>query len=131
MAFPAIWWAVVSLLSQLSGWRRLGREYAAQTQPQGQAFRWQTGKVGMVPYRNSLDVTVAPDGIFISVWLLLRFAHKTLYIPWKEIGVPIESRVLGRSVARFQVGREPKVTIELPAMVFSGRSEGAVARGKS
>ena len=47
--------------------------------------RWQTGKVGFVSYRNSLNIGIKDSGIYLSFIFIMSLFHPPLLIPWKKI----------------------------------------------
>jgi hypothetical protein len=115
---PAFWCLVVLLISSVSGWRRLSRDYAASFPPHGQAFLSQTGKVGPSSYRNSLHVHVAPEGLFLSVPFVFRLGHKPLLIPWHEIHSQEPATFRRLDMIRFEVGYPSKARIQLPHAIL-------------
>ncbi len=118
---PALWCAIVLVLSYVSGWQKLSKSYGAHAPPHGQKYAWQSGRVGMVSYRNTLTVHAAPEGLFLSVPAVFRLGHKSLFIPWSAIRNQKPVKFLWYNAIRFQVGAPPVADVELPVGVFEGR----------
>ena len=117
--FGGLWCGVVFLLATAGGWRRLARSYPASVEPHGEAFLWQMGHVGGVPYRHTLNIHMAPTGMFLSVPLVFRIGHPNLFFPWGVVHGRKNARSFLRDVTRFQVGDPPVALIEVPAAVFA------------
>ena len=60
---------VMRLSARASGWAELAKRYPAEDPPAGQEFAWQTVRVGMVRYRHSVTVIIAPQGLWLSMQL--------------------------------------------------------------
>jgi hypothetical protein len=121
LAFAALWCAICLLLSFFSGWRKLALWYATDHSPHGTAFWWQSGYVGLVAYRNCLNIRVAAEGLFLSPVWPFRPGHKTLLIPWRAIHDAEPRQVLWLQFTRFQVGVPTLARIQLPTKVFDAR----------
>ena len=118
-ALPAFWCVVVLALSYASGWQTLAASYAASELPRGTRFAGQSGSVGMVSYRNSLTVHVAPDGLFLATPLIFRPGHKPLFIPWSAIRNQRTTKFLWHEATRFEVG---STEMRLPGRIFENRA---------
>ena len=119
VVFPLMWCLVTGLLSVMGGWQRLAQTFAAGNRPvTGQARHGLNGMVGWVSYRFVLTVHVAPDGFYLSVMPLFRFAHPPLFIPWTAIArrKPVQ-RVFWRA-ERFDIGHPVAAAITLPEGVL-------------
>src|SRR4051794_1516840 len=81
---PLFWFGIMQLLSLLGGWRTLARRYAAppDSPPPTQMSTMQSGKIGLVSYRNALAVALGSDGLHLSTFVLMRPGHAPLIIPW-------------------------------------------------
>jgi hypothetical protein len=125
LAFAALWCGICFMLALVSGWRRLALTYATDQAPHGSAFGWQNGYVGLVAYRNCLNVHVASEGLFLSTPWLFRLGHKTLFFPWSAIHDIQASEVLWLKLTRFEVGTPSLAHLQLPTRVFEARHDGA------
>jgi len=90
--FPAIvvlWLAFSGFLSLLGGWHELAERFSDGKTLAGERFRFRSGAIGWklfpVNYGNCLFVTVGRDGFALSIFLLIRFMHPTLVIPWSAV----------------------------------------------
>ena len=84
--FIAGWLAVGYLVPRFTGWRKLSEAYRASVPFEGKWHRFQTGYMRWgTHYGNVLDVGVNAQGLYLSVFLLLRMGHPALFIPWSEI----------------------------------------------
>lgn len=115
---PAFWCAIVVVLSHVSGWQKLAKSYGAHSSPHGRRFTGQSGKVGVVSYRNTITVCVAPEGLFLSLPVLIRVGHKPLFITWSAISNQKPMKILWYSAIRFQVGSPAVADMELPVGLF-------------
>ncbi len=121
LAFVALWCFVVVLLSLVGGWRRLALTYATDQPPRGTAFRWQSGTIGFVQYRNCLNIYVANEGLYFSAVWLFRLGHKTLLIPWSAINDVQQQNIFWYAITRFRIGTPPIATMRIPTKVFEAR----------
>jgi hypothetical protein len=114
---PAMWFGIISLLAQASGWERLAADYPAKRPPSGQRFILEWAKVGAVYYRHCLTIYRAPEGIYLSVWPIFRFRQPPLFIPWRELRNRREKRMFWTRVEEFDVGSPSVGTLQLrPAL---------------
>lgn len=94
----AIWSGVTSGMAYLSGWPRLAGRFRAIRDVEGERFRFVSGSIGSpkwlpVRYRRCLFLTVADDGLFISVFFLFRAFSPPLFIPWSAVETLGEKRI--------------------------------------
>jgi len=118
LVFPLFWCAVSFLLSRFSGWRRLALMHGTDRPPRGTSFRWQSGSVGLVRYRNCLNIRAAQEGLFISVAWPFRVGHKPLLVPWSAIHDAQPQKILWRDFTKFQIGTPPIASVQIPTEVF-------------
>ena len=122
IAFGIMWCGVLFLLSRVSGWSRLAQFYARSETPEGGTeFRWQTGMVGVVSYRNCLHIRVLPSGLWLSVAFPLSVGHQRLFIPWTAVHGQQDGKFLWHEVTRFDVGHPPQGRVRLPSKVFAAQ----------
>ena len=81
-----VWVAISLLISRISGWATLANDYRSSEPFQGErlrlqsaALRWKTG------YNNCLTVGTNYFGLYLSAFVILRFGHPNLFIPWADI----------------------------------------------
>lgn len=94
--FVAGWFLVSGLLAHLGGWASLARDLAAEAPEAGERHRFVSGSVGHrffpVHYRGCLFLTIAEEGLHLSVLFLFRFQTPPLLIPWQLIESMTEER---------------------------------------
>lgn len=125
LVFPLFWHAVCFLLSRFSGWQRLALAYGTDRAPRGTPFRWQSGSVGVVRYRNCLDIRVAQEGLFISVALPFRLGHKRMPVPWNAINNAPPQKDLLHDFTKFQIGTPAIASVQIPTQVFEAQRSAA------
>jgi hypothetical protein len=116
---PAFWFGIMQLFSLLGGWRTLARRYSAppDSSVPARVLTMQSGKIGLVSYRNALTVAFGPDGLHLSTFMLMRPGHPPLIIPWNAFQNREERSMLWYKGVRFEVGPD-RVRVELPARVL-------------
>lgn len=126
VAFLTLWCLVLLLLSRISGWNRLARSYSREqtrTAQDGQAYRWQSGTVGIVGYRNCLHIGVSASGISLAVAWPLNVGHRDLFIPWNALHDRIDKKIFWYQVTRLQVGNPALARLQLPTKVFAASGD--------
>jgi hypothetical protein len=118
LVFLALWCFVCVLLSFVGSWRRLALSYATDQPPRGTPFRWQSGTIGFVQYRNCLNFDVAEEGLYLSAVWLFRLGHRTLLIPWSAINDVQEQTIFWYAFTRFRVGTPSIATMRIPTKIF-------------
>lgn len=87
--FVGMWVGVSILLSFISGWASLAKDFKTMQDTIGKEFRYVSGSMGIrffpVNYGNCLFVTVNEQGFELSVLFLFRVFSPKLFIPWKEV----------------------------------------------
>lgn len=108
---------VMRLSARASGWEELTRRYPAADPPAGQEFARQTVRVGMVRYRHSVQVILAPLGLWLSMQLkMARFPP--LFIPWDEVKGTEPTRLYSRKAVRLSIGEPLAATVDVYAELF-------------
>jgi hypothetical protein len=125
LAFAAFWCGISFVLGIFSGWQRLALSYATDQAPRGTPFSWQSGYVGVVRYRNCLNIRVAPEGLFLSTAWLFRLGHKPLLIPWSAVHNLESRQVFWFHFTRFQIGEPALAHVQIPTEVFEAPRAGA------
>jgi hypothetical protein len=85
--FVCFWLVLLSTIAWLGGWSALARHYKAVNAPSGQRFSMQSGALGWIDYNGCLTLRVCPEGLYLAIWPLFRFAHPPLLIPWSALHV--------------------------------------------
>lgn len=122
--FPIIWCFVMWINSRLSGWHRLAKQYVTDQTPDGRLWSGVHGQVGIVSYKNTLDCTTTPEGLFLRPGPLFRFAHPLLFIPWSHLTNVRKTTMLWLSMIQADIGDPRLARLRISARVFE-QSEGS------
>ncbi len=117
LVFGTIWCGVVLLVSRIGGWHRLAQHYARDEAPSGPRYRFQSGSIGLMSYRHTLDLTVTPAGLYLSVIWPFRIGHPSLFIPRAAFHDPRPGLSLFARATRVAVGQPPIAHLQLPSAV--------------
>ncbi len=86
ISFALFWSMVVFLIARIGGWASLARQYPATTPPSGKSFQWRSARFGYLgSYRNTLEVTLSPAGLYMRPVIFFRMGHDPVLIPWNAI----------------------------------------------
>ena len=107
-----ILFVVKNLSGTTGGWRQLAESYATTEDPVGESATRQTIQIGAVTYKRCVAITVAEDGLFVSIW------RKTVLIPWREFRGIGEASLFWQRVPLFTVGDPTVTTMTLPVNIF-------------
>ncbi|MEH2162753.1 MAG: hypothetical protein V7K38_17435 [Nostoc sp.] len=66
-------------------WNRLAKLYCTKEAPPQNFYRMQSGSVGLVHYKGTLNIGITSEGIYLSIFFLFRFGLTPLLIPWSAI----------------------------------------------
>ncbi len=115
-----LWCVILLILAYRGGWSKLARMYRATTPPSGTAYYWQGGNVGWVNYNGCLTVHTTKEGMFLSMPLLFRFGHPTLFFPWRALQVEEEGRLMfvSQKTVTFTIGNPQIAALTLPMQIF-------------
>ena len=114
---PAMWCFLSWLISRLSGWSRLAKNYRSTAPIEGESARMRTGRIGPVTYHSCLSFRVSDEGLRIAVAFPLRLGHPPLYIPWDQIHHIQEDPILYSHKIKVSVGRPTLARVTLPGWV--------------
>lgn len=107
LLIPAIgitlWCAMLTVLSYLSGWRKLAAGYTHREPFPGETWRFQSGELRWLGIKNCLIIGADPRGLYLSMMLLFRFWHPPLLIPWGSIQVQNKKKLFNEGV-EFRLG---------------------------
>jgi len=82
VVFVLFWAGIVFLISRLSGWSNLAKEFPAPEDVDGRVFNWCSARLRMfVNYSNCLTVIVSSAGIYLEPMIFFRIGHKPILIP--------------------------------------------------
>jgi hypothetical protein len=83
--FVGLWLFVGGLLSFLSGWPSLARQFRATSRPSGVRLTRQVAKIGLVSESGVTGMVVSEAGLYLWAMWLFRFLRPPLLIPWSAI----------------------------------------------
>jgi len=128
IAFAAIWFGVMWILSFAGGWHALGTRYAHPRPIPESARTGISGMVGWVGYNHVLRIASTDQYLYLDVLAPFRPGHSALRIPWRDIEVLGNARWPRRHFQRLQVGRPPLATLTLPELQLARPSLAAGLR---
>lgn len=118
--FIGLWLILCLLISMMSGWWQLAKQFSANNPPSGKRFILQSGKIGLARYNGCLFIYKSPEGLYISVLFPFRLGHPPLFIPWQAINnVKTQHLAWGDSLI-FDIGLPCITTMQLPKKIFEG-----------
>ena len=103
------------LFGRTSGLDRLGELYPAVGPPEGEMYSKQWIAVGPVYYKNTADVCIGPQGLYLWVRPFLG-EYQPVMIPWSEFREPRRALLYWQKAVRLAIG-DPEVT----TVVFTQR----------
>jgi ankyrin repeat protein len=102
--------------ASMTGWSRIADRHLAPPALATDAFTRQdadVGTIGLVRIRNLMRAAALDQGLYLAMPAIARFGHPPLLVPWSEMRVAQESKVLGRPVVKLSVGSPELGTITL------------------
>lgn len=110
-------------------WNRLAKLYRTQEAPPQNFSRMQSGSVGLVYYKGTLNVGTTPQGIYLSIFFLFSFGLTPLLIPWSAIK-KIEPANELFIIKRFRLYlNSPKITLILSRDILEPAKEFLATQG--
>jgi hypothetical protein len=86
--FLTLWLMVAAVISVLGGWHGLAKTFRARHPFSGPSWGGQSGKMRLLAnYNNCLRIGASPDGFYLTTFILFRFMHPPLLVPWSEIKI--------------------------------------------
>jgi len=111
--FVFLWLLVLFVISLLGGWFSLSRKFRYRGKFSGPKWAGVSGWMrGMAHYGNCLVIGANPDGLYLAMIFLFRFAHPPMFIPWNEVTFS-RKRILFINFVRFELGRENPVPLSI------------------
>ena len=107
IGFPLFWMAIAYLISRLSGWSELARDYPAEKPASGETFSWCSARLRpLTNYSGCLNVTVSAGGIHLQTFWIYRPGHEPIFIPWDALyGFRVNTYFLSSSATLTVRGR--------------------------
>ena len=110
-------------------WNRLAKLYRTKEAPPLNFSRMESGSVGLVYYKGTLNVGTTPQGIYLSIFFLFSFGLMPLLIPWSAIR-KIEPANELFIIKRFRLYlNSPKVTLILSRDILEPAKEFLATQG--
>ena len=109
LLFAAIWCLAMLVTSAMGGWRTLARKYAAphSRSSEGETFRAASATMGkgLMPanYKSCLIVNFGRNGIYMAPWVIFRFFHPALLIPWRAVKNVSDEKFWLRNCAKIEI----------------------------
>ena len=76
----------VSFVSSGLGWQKFADLYAVTAKPRGRAYDVPIAEFGtLAPYRNTVFVTFAEQGIYFAREFPLGLFHRPFLVPWERV----------------------------------------------
>ena len=86
IGFPLFWMAIVYLVSRMSGWAALAKQFAYDGPAEGEEFNFCSARIRLFSnYGNCLKVSLSSAGIHIRTMIFFRIGHEPLRIPWTAV----------------------------------------------
>ncbi len=97
--FVILWVIVAKAISIISGWKELAEKYPVRTPFSGERHNFQSARMrrGM-NFNNCLTVGANHMGLFLSMFVIFRFGHPPIFIPWSEISASLEKGRFGNTI---------------------------------
>jgi hypothetical protein len=109
--FVALWLAVTTLLSFLSGWSSLMKAFADRDETPTLRLSGQSGSMGLgVNMKGVLTLSVCPSGLRVGMPRFLAPFSRDFLVPWDQISAT-SRRVLFMQVVKLQFGRAGSLTV--------------------
>lgn len=84
-AFVGFWCLVVKLIS-LMAWQQLATSFRVAALPPGPQWPLGHARLGIVSYKNALNMVVTPQGLGLAPGALFRIGHPPVLVPWSAVG---------------------------------------------
>ncbi|GAB3690953.1 hypothetical protein GCM10027592_08620 [Spirosoma flavus] len=98
--FVSLWSGIVYLLSYLSGWQTLARQFQVQPRKEGVESNVY-GRVGFVNYNGVLKVACTDQGLYLAVMNVFSLGHPPILIPWSIVHDIREQHLLFQTTVVF------------------------------
>jgi len=113
IAFPAMWIGIGFLLSMVSGWSSLARDYRIHTAFDGPIMHMRSGRLGVVNYSSCLNLGSNREGLYVATLFLFRIGSPPLFIPWADITHQDTKRLFFFDITEIRFAKHPTVVLEL------------------
>ncbi len=130
--FPLCWLLLVSgvlYLTSFMGWRALAEKYSNTGEPPAIAYSFASAQTSFLGrYNNCMNIGLSARGLFLQPFLLFRFAHPALLLPWGMLKSAQEKSWIFSKVAelRFDDGARSAVVYAPPGILKNPYLQSAV-----
>ena len=112
IGFVLMWWIVVHLLAEMSGWYDLAEKFRTTDSPLQWMWLEYLG-MGMVRYGGICRYGFAHQGLFLGVIFPFNFGSPRLFIPKSEIKFVKIEKILWYEYYYFEFNSFPHIKIRL------------------
>ncbi|MEH2182833.1 hypothetical protein [Nostoc sp.] len=120
---------IVTIFAFCHDWNRLAKLYRTKEAAPQNFSRMQSGCVGLINYKGTLNVGTNPQGIYLSIFPLFSFGLTPLLIPWSAIR-KIEPANQLFSIKHFRLYlSSPKITLILNKNILEPAKEFLATQG--
>ena len=117
--FIIFWIANSLLISVMSGWWQLARDYKIVFPFQGRKWHCQSITLrASVRYGSMMTVGGNSLGIYLCCFFPFRLGHPPLFIPWSEISWKRE-RKMWQKVVKLRIAKHPTIPIWITERLFN------------
>lgn len=115
LSVVVFYFALIWVLSRLTGWATLAREYTVDKEPEGDRRSWEGIRLRRFGYYNSCVVMVlSPGGLYLRVFRPFAFGHRPLLIPWERIHHVKDGKIVGQAATFLEIeARDARVALVL------------------
>jgi len=109
----AFWLFVTGLIALIGGWYFTARAFPLPERSLGQGaeFTFQSVSIGILGnYRSCIHLTAGEEGVIMRPFILYRFLHRPIFIPWGAMTDPAGSDFLMFKGVSFRAGNR-KITV--------------------
>ncbi|MCG3125256.1 MAG: hypothetical protein CHACPFDD_00072 [Phycisphaerae bacterium] len=127
LGLPLLWLIIIGTVARVSGWSSLSSQYRAAAPPGLKRWHGQSAELGRhCNYGGCLTFWADGRGFGIVPFLLFRFQHPALFIPWRDVRVRRWRGWIFEYV-RLEVGRMPPIPITISPRLAARLSDAAGA----
>ncbi len=128
IAWIGMWCVMTLLISRISGWSALAEHYRTSDVPHDvRSWRLWNARLRLnTRYSGAITVRPTARGLYLTVSMLF-LGHAPLFVPWDQIQVTSESRLLF-PITRFRFLAVPSVSLAVRQQVATEILQAAGAR---
>ena len=100
--FFLFWISICMLLSIISGWKSLSKNYRADFPFNGKKLRMKNATMRWgTNYGGCLTIGANREGLYLALFPIFRINHPPLFIPWKDISTENGKKLLFFNIVKF------------------------------